>query len=158
MLWVLKVDSTSSSSVWLICRARLAGQTEDGGRFEGHCGQAEERSGLCSERDHGKGDAVFCPQSKPSDLLFKPIFCTDSYPKMSLQYLFVYLCNYLWQKQMTYLETQQNETQAAKEEARRLRTKMKTFERYLHSDKYCHIRLLIGCHFINHNIDCSASV
>ncbi|KAF1391226.1 hypothetical protein PFLUV_G00039730 [Perca fluviatilis] len=37
------------------------------------------------------------------------------------------LCSAL-RKQMTYLETQQNETQAAKEEARRLRTKMKTFE------------------------------
>lgn len=34
---------------------------------------------------------------------------------------------------MTYLETQQNDVQAAKEEARRLRTKMKTFERYLQS-------------------------
>ncbi len=32
---------------------------------------------------------------------------------------------------MTYLETQQNEAQVAKEEARRLRTKMKTYERYL---------------------------
>jgi len=32
---------------------------------------------------------------------------------------------------MTYLETHQNEVQAAKEEVRRLRTKMKTFERYL---------------------------
>uniref|UniRef100_A0A3P8UB51 TRAF-interacting protein n=1 Tax=Amphiprion percula TaxID=161767 RepID=A0A3P8UB51_AMPPE len=31
-------------------------------------------------------------------------------------------------KQMSYLETQQNEFQAAKEEARRLRTKMKTYE------------------------------
>ncbi|KAM3878379.1 E3 ubiquitin-protein ligase TRAIP [Diretmus argenteus] len=31
-------------------------------------------------------------------------------------------------KQMTYLETQQNDAQAAKEEARRLRTKMKTYE------------------------------
>lgn len=37
------------------------------------------------------------------------------------------LCSTL-RKQMTYLETQQNETQAAKEEARRLRTRMKTFE------------------------------
>ncbi|XP_078103923.1 E3 ubiquitin-protein ligase TRAIP [Sander vitreus] len=37
------------------------------------------------------------------------------------------LCSAL-RKQMTYLEAQQNETQAAKEEARRLRTKMKTFE------------------------------
>ncbi|GAA6221773.1 E3 ubiquitin-protein ligase TRAIP [Lates japonicus] len=37
------------------------------------------------------------------------------------------LCSAL-RKQMTYLETQQNEVQAAKEEARRLRTKMKTFE------------------------------
>ncbi|XP_070814809.1 E3 ubiquitin-protein ligase TRAIP [Chaetodon trifascialis] len=37
------------------------------------------------------------------------------------------LCSAL-RKQMTYLETQQNEAQAAKEEARRLRTKMKTFE------------------------------
>lgn len=34
-------------------------------------------------------------------------------------------------KQMTYLQMQQNEAQAAKEEARRLRTKMKTFEKYL---------------------------
>uniref|UniRef100_A0A667XU45 TRAF-interacting protein n=1 Tax=Myripristis murdjan TaxID=586833 RepID=A0A667XU45_9TELE len=31
-------------------------------------------------------------------------------------------------KQMTYLETQQNDTQAAKEEARRLKVKLKTFE------------------------------
>ncbi|XP_044078016.1 E3 ubiquitin-protein ligase TRAIP [Siniperca chuatsi] len=37
------------------------------------------------------------------------------------------LCSAL-RKQMTYLETQQNEAQAAKEEARRLRTRMKTFE------------------------------
>ncbi|KAG8007370.1 E3 ubiquitin-protein ligase TRAIP, partial [Nibea albiflora] len=37
------------------------------------------------------------------------------------------LCSAL-RKQMTYLETQQNEVQAAKDEARRLRTKMKTFE------------------------------
>ncbi|XP_067444351.1 E3 ubiquitin-protein ligase TRAIP [Thunnus thynnus] len=37
------------------------------------------------------------------------------------------LCSAL-RKQMTYLETQHNDAQAAKEEARRLRTKMKTFE------------------------------
>nr|XP_046240665.1 E3 ubiquitin-protein ligase TRAIP [Scatophagus argus] len=37
------------------------------------------------------------------------------------------LCSAL-RKQMGYLETQHNEVQAAKEEARRLRTKMKTFE------------------------------
>ncbi|TNN67350.1 E3 ubiquitin-protein ligase TRAIP [Liparis tanakae] len=37
------------------------------------------------------------------------------------------LCSSL-RKQMTYLETQQNETQAAKEETRRLRTRVKTFE------------------------------
>uniref|UniRef100_G3PED9 TRAF-interacting protein n=1 Tax=Gasterosteus aculeatus aculeatus TaxID=481459 RepID=G3PED9_GASAC len=37
------------------------------------------------------------------------------------------LCSSL-RKQMTYLETQQNETQAAKEEARKLRTRMKAFE------------------------------
>ena len=38
---------------------------------------------------------------------------------------------YCWiQKQMTYLETQQNDAQLAKEEARRLKTKMKTYERY----------------------------
>ncbi|XP_070704781.1 E3 ubiquitin-protein ligase TRAIP isoform X2 [Pempheris klunzingeri] len=37
------------------------------------------------------------------------------------------LCSAL-RKQMTYLETQQNEAHAAKEEARRLRVKMKTFE------------------------------
>ncbi|XP_070759539.1 E3 ubiquitin-protein ligase TRAIP [Enoplosus armatus] len=37
------------------------------------------------------------------------------------------LCSAL-RKQMTYLETQQNDFQAAKEEARRLRSKMKTFE------------------------------
>uniref|UniRef100_A0A671WRA3 TRAF-interacting protein n=1 Tax=Sparus aurata TaxID=8175 RepID=A0A671WRA3_SPAAU len=37
------------------------------------------------------------------------------------------LCSAL-RKQMTYLETQQNDVQAAKEEAWRLRTKMKTFE------------------------------
>ncbi|KAM4588857.1 E3 ubiquitin-protein ligase TRAIP [Odontesthes bonariensis] len=37
------------------------------------------------------------------------------------------LCSAL-RKQMTYLETQQNEVQAAKEEVRRLRTKLKTFE------------------------------
>lgn len=41
---------------------------------------------------------------------------------------------------MTYLETQQNETQAAKEEARKLRTRMKAFERYVHADKYCPIQ------------------
>lgn len=34
-------------------------------------------------------------------------------------------------KQMTYLESQHNDSQAAREEARRLRVKMKTFERYL---------------------------
>lgn len=34
---------------------------------------------------------------------------------------------------MSYLETKQNDAQAAKEEARRLRTKMKTFEKYLQS-------------------------
>lgn len=33
---------------------------------------------------------------------------------------------------MKYLETQQNETQAAKEEVRQLRTKIKTYERYIH--------------------------
>ncbi|XP_004069146.1 E3 ubiquitin-protein ligase TRAIP [Oryzias latipes] len=37
------------------------------------------------------------------------------------------LCSAL-KKQMTYMEMQQNEVQAAKEEARRLRTKLKTFE------------------------------
>ncbi|XP_059185403.1 E3 ubiquitin-protein ligase TRAIP [Centropristis striata] len=37
------------------------------------------------------------------------------------------LCSAL-RKQMAYLETQHNETQAAKDEARRLRTKMKTYE------------------------------
>ncbi|KAM7423202.1 hypothetical protein PAMA_010977 [Pampus argenteus] len=37
------------------------------------------------------------------------------------------LCSAL-RKQMTYLETQHNDVKAAKEEARRLRTKMKTFE------------------------------
>ncbi|CAL1608649.1 unnamed protein product [Knipowitschia caucasica] len=37
------------------------------------------------------------------------------------------LCTAL-RKQMSYLETQQNDIQAAKEEARRLRTKMKTYE------------------------------
>ncbi|XP_026162965.1 E3 ubiquitin-protein ligase TRAIP [Mastacembelus armatus] len=37
------------------------------------------------------------------------------------------LCSAL-RKQMTYVETQQNEVQAVKEEVRRLRTKMKTFE------------------------------
>uniref|UniRef100_A0A8C8HE85 TRAF-interacting protein n=1 Tax=Oncorhynchus tshawytscha TaxID=74940 RepID=A0A8C8HE85_ONCTS len=37
------------------------------------------------------------------------------------------LCSVL-RKQMKYLENQQSETQAAKEEARRLRTKMKTYE------------------------------
>lgn len=40
------------------------------------------------------------------------------------------------QKQMTYLETQQNEVQAAKDEVRRLRTKMKTFERCQQLKKY----------------------
>lgn len=38
--------------------------------------------------------------------------------------------SYVKQKQMKYLETQQKETQAAKEEARRLMTKMKTYEKY----------------------------
>lgn len=37
------------------------------------------------------------------------------------------LCSAL-RKQMSYLETQQNDAQAAREEARRLRTKMKTFQ------------------------------
>nr|XP_061779891.1 E3 ubiquitin-protein ligase TRAIP-like isoform X2 [Nerophis lumbriciformis] len=37
------------------------------------------------------------------------------------------LCSAL-RKQMTYLETQHNDTQAVKEEARRLRTKLKTYE------------------------------
>uniref|UniRef100_A0A665VVG0 TRAF-interacting protein n=1 Tax=Echeneis naucrates TaxID=173247 RepID=A0A665VVG0_ECHNA len=37
------------------------------------------------------------------------------------------LCSTL-KKQLAYMETQQNEVQAAKEEARKLRTKMKTFE------------------------------
>ncbi|XP_029007310.1 E3 ubiquitin-protein ligase TRAIP [Betta splendens] len=37
------------------------------------------------------------------------------------------LCSAL-RKQMTYLETQQNDVQAAKDEVRRLKTKMKTFE------------------------------
>ncbi|CAL8339767.1 unnamed protein product [Lota lota] len=37
------------------------------------------------------------------------------------------LCSAL-RKQMTYLETQQNDAQSAKEEARRLKTKMKTYE------------------------------
>ncbi|XP_041837409.1 E3 ubiquitin-protein ligase TRAIP [Melanotaenia boesemani] len=37
------------------------------------------------------------------------------------------LCS-AYRKQMTYFETQQNEIQAAKEEVRRLKTKMKTFE------------------------------
>lgn len=32
---------------------------------------------------------------------------------------------------MTFLETQQNDATAAKAEARRLKTKLKTFERYL---------------------------
>lgn len=32
---------------------------------------------------------------------------------------------------MTFLETQQNDATAAKEETRRLKTKLKTFERYL---------------------------
>lgn len=31
---------------------------------------------------------------------------------------------------MIYLETQQNEVQAAKDEVRRLKTKIKTYERY----------------------------
>lgn len=34
-----------------IGRERLAGQTEGGGQFKGHCGQAEERPGWCAERD-----------------------------------------------------------------------------------------------------------
>lgn len=34
-------------------------------------------------------------------------------------------------KQMTYLESQHNDAQAAREEARRLRLKIKTFERYV---------------------------
>lgn len=36
----------------------------------------------------------------------------------------------LLQKQMQYLESQQRESEAAKEEAKRLRVKMKTYERY----------------------------
>lgn len=34
------------------------------------------------------------------------------------------------QKQMQYLETQQRESEVAKEEAKRLRVKMKTYERW----------------------------
>lgn len=34
------------------------------------------------------------------------------------------------QKQMNFLESQKNDGQAAKEEAKRLRVKMKTYERY----------------------------
>lgn len=40
---------------------------------------------------------------------------------------------------MSYLETQQNDAQAAREEARRLRTKMKTFQ------KYAAVCLFFGC-------------
>lgn len=46
------------------CSTRLAGQAEGGGELERHRGQAEERLGQCAERDHGKGYALFCPQSK----------------------------------------------------------------------------------------------
>lgn len=38
---------------------------------------------------------------------------------------------YPLQKQMQYLESQQRENEAAKEEAKRLRVKMKTYERYV---------------------------
>lgn len=41
------------------------------------------------------------------------------------------MCVYVSQKQMMFLETQQNEVQTMKEEVRRLKVKMKTFERYL---------------------------
>lgn len=40
------------------------------------------------------------------------------------------MCVYVSQKQMTYLETQQDDVQTVKEEVRRLKVKMKTFERY----------------------------
>lgn len=53
-------------------------------------------------------------------------------PIVSIMYLCIFFFGFS-QKQMTYLETQQNEAQAAKDEARRLRTKLKTFERYLQS-------------------------
>ena len=52
---------------------------------------------------------------------------------------------------MTYLETQQNDVQAAKDEIRRLRTKMKTFERCLQSHR-------LGPHFNNHYIDLCENV
>lgn len=54
---------------------------------------------------------------------------------------------------MTYLETQQNDVQAAKEEARRLRTKMKTFERYLQSYNHCHVKAFKYGHNMTHSVD-----
>lgn len=45
-------------------RERLEGQRDGDGWSEGHCGQTEERHGQFTERGHGEGSAVFCPQSE----------------------------------------------------------------------------------------------
>lgn len=65
----------SSYLIFLIRRARVAGQADDGGQIERRCGQAEERPGRCAEGHHGKGDALFYPPSKPPVLYcFNPFF------------------------------------------------------------------------------------
>lgn len=50
---------------------------------------------------------------------------------IGLYLIFGFFFFFSTKKQMTYLESQHNDSQAAREEARRLRVKMKTFERYL---------------------------
>lgn len=104
-------------------RSRLAGETEGDGQLEGHGEQAEERPGRHAERGPGKGDALRRSQSTAfcfeADAMNPPRETVIGRPGN------VWMCQ---QKQMVYLETQQNEIQAAKEEVRRLRGKMKTFE------------------------------
>lgn len=116
----------------------MEGQTEGGGRFERHCGQAEKRPRQYAQRGYGKRDALFCPQSKQSVIYLLHTLSVMTHLIVAVIYLCVFF--EFSQKQMTYLETQQNDAQAAKEEARRLRTKMKTFERYLRSYNYCHVK------------------
>lgn len=68
--------------------------------------------------------------------MFRPQSRLSLLSCFSLSSPWIFSCGWtqmFWQlqKQMTYLETKQNEVQAAKDEARRLKSKMKTFERYL---------------------------
>lgn len=69
-----KKTARCSSSVRWPCRKRLAGQREGGWRSEGHGRQAEERPGRRAERNHWKGDAVLCSQSRPSFLIAQNFF------------------------------------------------------------------------------------